>query len=762
MKASRSLALLVVLAVLWAPASAQAGQVEGKARTLHHVGGISAPLKREVRLLERRGQAARMVSVEVESTRDMAQAVRALGGTVEADIAGHLLTARIPAVRISVLARQEGVTQLYASERFHAALDRSVPEIRAPLAWDLHDQHGLPVRGAHVLVGIVDTGIDYHNPDFKRPDGSTRIKYLWDQTASDKPPSGYDFGYECDSASINNGQCPETDADGHGTHVAGIAAGNGLSSNPAREIGVAPEADIIVVKCNLDTDKVIAAWKYLIDKAKQLGEPIVINNSFGSQLEPHDGSDPTSQAIDLLSGPGRIFVASAGNEGNQGIHTSGTIAQGGTATIEVQTHGQIPWLQSSLFYPADDSVQATLTDVSTGETFGPVGVGQHIDQQLSQDGDTRVTVDGTAGDATYHSVYVDVERDREVTGLWRLSLTGTKIVDGGRYDAWLSEASDGLQTFSNPDESDTIASPADARRSIAVGNYATRVDWTDDRNQQHTICDYTPCAGGVQRLGDIAFHSSVGPTADGRQKPDVAAPGVLIISSRSQDASVCSGDSTGSCTPQILVAPGGADIFGTGTSMSAPHVTGTIALMLQVNPGLDPSMVDSTLRSTARHDQFTGTAAWTPAFGAGKLDAYSAVQAVMTASAAPTPSPTPTVTPTPVPAVTFQIASARVETSAGKPAKGVQVGNSVWLAMHVVFSSLPDKASIMAEWNVTRGSEAAGYKATRQSVSRADGRTLRWSWKFTPQQVGSYRFTARVTVNGQVKKKNASFVVRSK
>src|SRR5205807_376810 len=105
------------------------------------------------------------------------------------------------------------------------------------------------------------------------------------------------------------------DIDGHGTHVTGVAAGNGLSSNPPREIGVAPDADIIIVKSDLTTDDIMAAWQYLVSKAQQLHEPIVINNSFGDQEGPHDGSEPEDQALNRLAGPGRIFVKSAGNAG---------------------------------------------------------------------------------------------------------------------------------------------------------------------------------------------------------------------------------------------------------------------------------------------------------------------------------------------------------------------------------------------------------------------------------------------------------------
>jgi len=268
-------------------------------------------------------------------------------------------------------------------------LDVAVPEIRANQAWTLLDPRSQPVQGKHVLIGIVDTGIDYHNPDFKNPDGSTRIKYIWDQTQAGNPPNGYFFGYECDQASINSGKCPEKDTDGHGTHVAGIAAGNGLSSNPPHEIGVAPQADLIMVKSDLSTLGVLAGWQYLVDKARQLGEPIVINDSFGSQAGPHDGTEVEAQTLNLLSGHGVIFVKSVGNAGVQGAHTDGNIVQGGTTLVPFDASGfastmqVLPKLSVALFYPAGDTLRFSLLNNDINQLIGPIGPNGHVDPVFS-------------------------------------------------------------------------------------------------------------------------------------------------------------------------------------------------------------------------------------------------------------------------------------------------------------------------------------------------------------------------------------------
>lgn len=760
--------------------------------------GMVNPLLQEqvLRLLNTRRhflrdqQAAPLVPVEVTSTSDVSGAIHSVGGKVEADVAGRVISAQVLADRVDELAGRAGVVELYPSVRLRPALDQSVPEIRANQAWNLTNQAGLPERGSHVLVGIVDSGIDYHNPDFKNADGSTRIKYIWDQTQDGKAPAGFNFGYECDSVSINSGQCPEKDTDGHGTHVSGIAAGNGLSSYPPREIGVAPQADIIVVKSDLDTDKIIAAWKYLVARARQLGEPIVINNSFGGQFGPHDGTEPDDRAIDALSGPGVVFVAAAGNEGNQGMHADGTVVQGGTSTQQFDAHGAFAELALGLFYSAKDDMAVTLTNTVSGETFGPVEVGQKINAQMSADKETQVTIDATPYDATHNSVLVDLDRSAAgdpLSGEWRLSVTGTRIADNGRYDAWMLSGQDSLQAFATPDESITIGEPADANSVITAADYATRLSWTDKNYVQHTACDYTPCTNGLLQTGNIAAHSSVGPTIDGRQKPDIAAPGVLIISSLSGDATLCKGNASddASCIDPMFITPDGRNYVATGTSMSSPHIAGVVALMLEANPTLDPSAVDAILRATARHDQFTGTAAWTPTFGAGKVDAYAAVQAAIQSAKpkplpAPSPAPTHVVVPpiatTPVvPALAFHIVAVRTDPAGVKagidtaPLTHVRQGTGITLSIYTEYDALPRGARITVSWRVTRAGRPVFTHTTKTTVAAkaGEGSATRSSpsWnhvRFTPRQTGTYVFTGTVTVNSQSQHGSITFVVKKK
>jgi len=575
------------------------------------------------------GDTGASIELEVSSTRNISAAIRQLGGSVEAHIRNLFYSVNMPADRVDALAATAGVTQLYPSTPEHYLLDRSVPEIGAPKAWKLKDGKKLPVKGNHVIVAVVDTGIDYRNRDFQNANGTTRIKFIWDQTAKGHPPKGYKYGNECTAATINKGTCTEKDTEGHGTSVAGVAAGNGRSSTGGREIGVAPKADIIMVKAANSTAKTAAAWEYIIAKAKQLHEPVVINNSFGSEVSPHDGSSALARVADLLAGPGVVFVAAAGNEGNSGLHTDGTLQPNATTSARMDTTGNDSFLDFAVFYDAKNSVSFSLRNVNTGETFGPLKSGAQIADKVSSDGDTHVSLFAQPWDSTHGEVYgvLQSQSGQPLEDHFSLDLTTSQLGGSPRFDAWIDE--DGSATFAAPDETDTVDEPGDGRHVIAVGNYATRVHWAAKDARSYNICDLYSCLNNVLALGDIVPSSSIGPTADGRQKPEIAAPGAMIITSLSRNLKVCENVGDTSCITLRHVTPDGKNIIEQGTSLSAPHIAGVVALMLQVNPKLDYAKTVSILSSTARHDQFTGAAAWTPTFGAGKVNAYAAVKAAM-------------------------------------------------------------------------------------------------------------------------------------
>lgn len=759
--------LVRLLAVVISAASALLAVQPGPAHAgpaAAHYAHMNPLLRLQIQEIEAtsRTQPSPSVRLVLTSRTDVRDEVVNLGGTVVADIGGRLLAVRVPINKVNALRSTPGVLDLLPVQRMHPLLDKSTVDIGADRAWALRDPTGASIGGKGVLVGLLDTGIDYRNPDFHKSDGSSRIKYIWDMKHPGTPPAGFSFGTECDENSIARAQCPERDVEGHGTHVAGIAAGNGRSSTPPF-IGVAPNADLIAVSSELDTDTILAGWKYMVDKAHELKEPIVINSSFGSEIGPHDGTEPESRAIDDLSGPGVVFVSSAGNEANQGMHTSGTVTQGASASITVTAHGGPADLMFAVFYPSSDKMSAELTNTATGETFGPVEYDHTLNAQQSTDGITRVSIDATPWDATHHSVLVEVSRPKNadpVTGTWRLTLTGTQVAGSARYDAWLPQGTDGLQVFSNPDESDTVAAPADAREGIAVGNYITRLSWTDVTGATHALCDVSPCPFGPAQLGDLAYYSSMGPTADGREKPDLSAPGTLIVSSLSADAPVCgSEDSYESCLLGTGIYADGKHYVASGTSMSAPHVTGTVALMLQIDPSLQPDQIDTILRRTARHDTFTGSGAWTPGFGAGKLNALAAVQEVLV-SAPATATPLPrTPTSTPPPSFSYDITGVGLEARGGSIIQQAHRNQPVYIRMTVRFRNVRSIRKTVIEWRIGHAGQTVGYHIETHPVAAKREATYRWRWKFTPRMLGAHTATAAVTVGSATKQKSLTFTV---
>jgi minor extracellular serine protease Vpr len=713
------------------------------------------------------------ITVIVRSHHDVSRAIEQLGGTLVADIRGKVIATRLPLSKVSDLAGTTSVSRLDADQRLHPALDQSIAEIGAAQAWSHTDSSGVPLKGSHVLVGIVDSGIDYHNPDFKNPDGSTRIKFIWDQSLDGQAPNGFDFGYECDAASINDGSCPEKDTDGHGTQVTGIAAGNGAATG-GRESGVAPKADIIMVKSSLKTSDVMAAWQYLLDKSSQLNEPIAINNSFGGMMSPHNGSSDLDLAADDLAGPGHIFVASAGNSGHAGLHADGTLRQGATANVGVDFTGRDSTLTMGIYYHSVDTVSITLHNLDSGQSYGPISTGGQIDNLSSHD-DIQVTLLSGKWDNTTSEVdvLVQTKSGKPLTGRYGVELQGAKIADAGRYDAWIDETISAF--FRSPDLADSIAEPADSNSILAVGNYVTQLTWVDKNGATHTYCDFYYCGpSGSLQVGQIAASSSTGPTADGRQKPDISAPGTMILSSLSSDAPVCASPDDTDCLDPLLIASDGASLADTGTSMSAPHVTGVAALMLQANPTLDQQEATSILRSTARHDSFTGTAAWSPNYGAGKLDAAAAVESALgtplqaTATPRPTVAPLPTSTPTPtatsVPVTaSFNITGVRIQAINRDKSPAVsraKAGSQLYLFIYWRIAGMPDNAKPVYSYVATRSGKKALHATFTGTKPTYPPGTYWAVFPVKPKKAGTFVFKASVAVGSVSRTGSATLLVR--
>ncbi len=527
---------------------------------------------------------------------------------------GSIVAVDVTPLELARLLEEEGVVYVEPAWKARPHLDVSVPAIGAD------EVHGLspPVLGEGVIVAAVDTGIDYSHLDFRydaNGDGfeeSSRILAIWDQTfgmfgvrySQEEIEADLAGGYGADAGTVR-----QSDLDGHGTHVMGIAAGDG-SASAYGFVGVAPEASLIVVKTTFFTSDILRGVEYVFDIADSLGLPAVVNLSLGGHEGPHDGTSLFEQGLDELADrPGRAIVVSAGNEGAQEIHASSTL-YGGSMSYEIEpTDTEV---ELSVWYPGASRFTVAVTPpggdpivvpwgTETGAVVTPAGI-VRVDNAWAG-------VNPNNGD---NEAFVRIYGLGSFTP-WRISVSDAG--GGGRFDAWVTS---GTATLAGGDSASTIDEPGNADNVITVGAYTTKATWPSQGGDQDYTSQYT--------VGTVASFSSRGPTRDGRVKPEVAAPGAWICAALSEDAGWQS----------TFLHPDGVHTMELGTSMAAPHVSGTIALMFAVDPDLTPADVRDVLTSTATQDGRTGSVP-NPVWGWGKLDAAAAVQEVVASGPEPPP-----------------------------------------------------------------------------------------------------------------------------
>ncbi|HEX9939958.1 MAG TPA: S8 family serine peptidase, partial [Longimicrobium sp.] len=420
-------------------------------------------------------------------------------------------------------------------------------------------------------VAVVDWGLDYTHVNFRHGDGRTRLLALWDQTAPYRAdrPNRYGYGVVHTAADIDRALAAERpdealgydwrrsdpdDSGAHGTHVMDIAAGNGRVG-PA---GVAPEAELIFVHLASralpgqaalgDSVCLLEAVDFIFRTAGD--RPVCINTSMGRQMGSHDGTSLVEQAFDaaLTGVPGRFIGQSTGNYYDRGAHASGQLRPGQVLSIPFLVgEADVTPNELEVWYPGRD-VLGVQVRAPTGE----------ITRKTGPDDETTLTLGGHEACRVYHRAREPNNLDNTIhvylyagapPGRWELVLTGDDVVDG-RFNAWIERDAgcSGCQArFEAPMvvALSTTGSIANGFRPVAVGAY-------DAHDPE-------------RRLGRF---SSAGPTRDGRIKPDLVAPGVNVLAARSAPRQPDDGE------PRRLVRK-------SGTSMAAPHVTGTVALMFQ-------------------------------------------------------------------------------------------------------------------------------------------------------------------------------------
>lgn len=483
--------------------------------------------------------------------------------------------------------------------------------------------------GTGVIMGIIDTGIDFNHPDFKDNSGNTRINFIWDQTVATPTTAPMPFGYgqEWTAAQINASVCTHSDLAhwGHGTHVSGIAAGNG-KANGTHE-GVAPKTDLIVVAVDFNSyGPVISdAVKYIVNKATAAGKPFVINASVGDYYGSHDGTDLETKLIEALIAniPGRVLVGAAGNAGNVKFHTQNIVTPTDTnfTFLNAAIGTMYYWL-----YADTASIKNVKYSMGVNRPnftdLGRIGFknynyGYTLQSDTIKNNNNRIGIIQSAASVNADGVYELFLRilPDSANYFWRIESTGT-----GKFDAWNFDfVSTGLPTtaqypkmtkYTMPDTVSSMVSGFQCSDNIiTVGNYVNLNTYYDVNNTLQTTTEVT---------GELSASSSCGPTRDNRVKPEVAATGASIFSC------IALGMQSNLITnAPAAVAQGSFHVIGGGTSASSPVVAGLAALYLQAHPTYTNKQVRQAIISCSFKDSFTGTALPDYKWGYGKLDGFS-------------------------------------------------------------------------------------------------------------------------------------------
>jgi len=576
----------------------------------------------------RRGVTSRLEAALRRVPPGLAGRLDTLGVTVRGR-AGSIVTLAVPASALDSVAQLDELVWLRAGTSYTLQNDVSTSDSFTAARTE---NTTFGNAGEGVIVAVIDSGIDWTSMDFRNADGTTRLLGIWDQTIgsiSYPPPPGFTFGSfysraDIDAALAAGTDLPTRDGYGHGTHVAGSAAGNGLATGngiPAGTFaGMAPGADLIAVRTFTNTGEfcpqcdLVAAVEFVDGMARARSEPWVGNMSLGSDLGPHDGTSPDELAIDAVVRPGRPsqMAIAAGNQGsaNRHFHWQGNLPNVGVTTQTTFTLNSLPpnagsnndfiWLD--LWYRGTDSATVTIQTPGAQTVSAPRGGDSgvvcttsgavHVDATNAGDlenGDNEVFV--TIWDSPSCAPVVE-----PATGVWTVKVTTNALggTPAGPFDLWnqcttpRSQVGFGggwvqLSTFALPK---SVSMPGTAKNALTAGAFVSKTSWING-------------AGGTTNqpasnsIGGLSGFSGIGPTRDLRTKPDLAAPGEYLGSTKSRDV-----PASDTFLERDRTHVGGY----AGTSMATPHVAGAAALLLGLHPDYDSAQVRLALRRGARAD----------------------------------------------------------------------------------------------------------------------------------------------------------------
>lgn len=510
---------------------------------------------------------------------------KAVDGVVELLGSGSVRTALVSVDQVPELTGRPDIRRLSAPRELRPLMDVALPLVQVPA---FRAAAASRSSGKGVVVGIVDTGIDVSHPAF-----ANRVLAIWDQEMSGPGP-GPGFA-KLGKVLKGTQMAASDDTHAHGTHVAGIAAGG---PDGQGQMGVAPEADLLIVKTNFQNSGILEGVRWIFSEAERMGKPAVVNLSLGGHWDGHDGLDDLSVGLDEECGPGRLVVAAAGNEGGDRIHARHQITSAKPAKLPIKvaskSSGIAPgWLVFNGWYEGSGRCEVRVLS-STGAATPWQGLLSTADggdgalqYKLGNDLITLATPDNPApnGARQFMLTIESASAQRPVQGgQWTLEVRRTGGTPGTLH-VWLltpPELPAGSAEFAAEVASfgELIGSPGAASMAVTVAAYTSRNEWVDIHGETRRV--------GLQ-AGTVADFSSPGPLRTGEPKPDVTAPGAMLISARSSQAQV-EDDQLVSPTYMVMA----------GTSMACPFITGVLALLLERKPTLTPAQAKQFLKSRSR------------------------------------------------------------------------------------------------------------------------------------------------------------------
>jgi subtilisin family serine protease len=551
-------------------------------------------------------------------------------------------------------------------------VDRATESSRAPL---YRERTGRSGRGT--LIGVVDSGVDVEHADLRDAAGGTRVAWLLDLS---RPPTGrhpeieerFGCGGERACAVYSAADIDELIADdvaedlprdgvGHGTHVASLAAGDGSSSASGRYVGMAPEADLVVVRATrtaaaavFDED-VLLATRFIFERAGALGRPAVVNLSLGSDFGAHDGTSSLERALAAFVGPdypGRAIVVAAGNSGALyqgvtedypgpfGIHTEVHVTPGVDVRVPVLT---VPTAGAAfttgaleLWITARHGDRLSVAfDAADGELVGSVEPGA-VDSEESDDLSVSVIngIRSQGSAATDGAVAAVVLLD----GRWPSGASFALRFHGyGTPRIWVQSATSAGTVgalLPRASKERTVTVPATSPSLIAVGATLNRASWEDATGAPVDVREHGALRDPLP--DSMAYFSSAGPTANGLLKPDIVAPGAFVVGAMSaaadprnggratmfNDPATCRWSASRNASCLVVDA---THAIAEGTSMAAPLVSGAVALLLEGDPQLTQVDILHLLQAGAR--RLEGVVMVEQQAGPGALDLERTLEA---------------------------------------------------------------------------------------------------------------------------------------